>query len=191
MNGFPSVRPFWRIGHPVWMCGMRPFFLLAMASAIVLLGLWSPVLAAGLPPPAVAGGPLVWHAHELVFGFAMAAAAGFALTALPEFTGVPGVSRARLRGLVVLWLCGRAGFRASGLAGPAALWLGALGQVGLPLALAAVLTPALRSPSGRAHRAFGWSLLALAGAAAGFYVDALRAVPTRRFPSEACGSSGR
>ena len=166
---------------------MRPFFLLAMGSAIALLGLWSLVLAAGLPPPAVAGGPLVWHAHELVFGFAMAAVAGFALTALPEFTGVPGASRAQLRGLVALWLCGRAGFWASGFAGPAALWLGAAGQVGLPLALAAVLARALCSPAGRAHAAFGWTLLALAGAAAGFYVDALRGAPGLRWLHAALG----
>ena len=38
-----------RISHPVWICGMRPFFLLAMASAVLLLGLWSLALAAGWP----------------------------------------------------------------------------------------------------------------------------------------------
>ena len=50
--------------HPVWMCAMRPFFLLTMGSAVLLIALWSAVLALGLPPPSVAGGALVWHPHN-------------------------------------------------------------------------------------------------------------------------------
>lgn len=171
MNG--SRNP-WRSAHPVWMCGMRPFFLLAMLSALGLLGLWGLALGAGLPPPQVEGGPIVWHVHELVFGFAMAGVAGFALTALPEFTGAAGASRARLQALVLLWLMARAGFWASGWGGAAALWLAGAAQVALPLALLAVLAPALATPAGRRHWSFGWALLALAGMALGFYADALR-----------------
>ena len=29
--------------HPVWMCAMRPFFLLTMGSAVLLIALWSAV----------------------------------------------------------------------------------------------------------------------------------------------------
>ena len=50
---------------------MRPFFLLTMGSAVLLIALWSAVLALGLPPPPVAGGALVWHAHELLLGFGL------------------------------------------------------------------------------------------------------------------------
>lgn len=153
---------------------MRPFFLLAMVSALGLLGLWGLALGAGLPAPQVEGGPIVWHVHELVFGFAMAGVAGFALTALPEFTGDPGASRAQLRVLVLLWLAARAGFWASGWGGAAALWLAAAAQVALPLAVLVVLAPALRTAAGRRHWSFGWALLALAGVALGFYADALR-----------------
>ncbi|MBN9574201.1 NnrS family protein [Alicycliphilus denitrificans] len=170
-----------RRAHPVWMCGMRPFFLLAMVSALGLLGLWGLALGAGLPPPQVAGGPIVWHVHELVFGFAMAGVAGFALTALPEFTGEAGASRGQLRALVLLWLIARAGFWASGWAGAEALWLAGAAQVALPLAVAAVLARALRSPAGRAHASFGWALLALAGMALGFYADALGGAPGLRW----------
>ena len=67
---------------------MGPFFLLALVCAIPLVCWWGGVLAWGWPVPAVAGGAIVWHAHELVLGLAVAAVAGFALTALPEFTGV-------------------------------------------------------------------------------------------------------
>jgi len=170
-----------RPSHPVWMCGMRPFFLLAMVSAVGLLGLWSLALAAGLPPPVVAGGPLVWHAHELILGMGMAGVAGFALTALPEFTNVAGATRGQLRALVALWLCGRLGFWLSGWAGMPALALAAVGQVGLALLLVAVLWPAFASPDGRRHASFGWLALALAAASAGFYLDALRGVPGLRW----------
>lgn len=163
-----------RRAHPVWMCGMRPFFLLAMVSALGLLGLWGAVLGLGVAPPLVAGGPIVWHVHELVFGFAMAGVAGFALTALPEFTGERGASRVQLQGLVLLWLVARAGFWASGWGGAAALWLAAAAQVVLPLAVLVVLLPALRTATGRRHWSFAWALLALAGVALGFYADALR-----------------
>jgi len=173
--------------HPVWMCGMRPFFLFAMASAVALLGLWSAVLGAGLPPPPVAGGPVVWHVHELVFGFALAAVAGFALTAVPEFTGHPGATTAQLRALTALWVLGRLGFWASGTVGTPALWLAALAHLGLLLGLAAVLARPLWSPEGRRHAAFWWALLALAGAVAGFYADALRGLPGLRWLHAALG----
>lgn len=31
--------------------------------------------------------PLIWHVHEMVFGFAAATVAGFLLTAIPNWTG--------------------------------------------------------------------------------------------------------
>lgn len=160
---------------------MRPFFLLAMLSALLLLALWSLALAAGWPLPPSAGGALVWHAHELILGFAMAAVAGFVLTALPEFTDHPGPRPPLLQALVLLWLAGRMGLWASGWLGLAALGLAAIGQVGLPLLLLAQLWPALRSSAGQAHRAFGWLLLALAACSAGFYSDALRGAPSLRW----------
>jgi uncharacterized protein involved in response to NO len=72
--------------HPLWMCGFRSFFLAAVLAAPLLIGCWVAFLALGLPLPAVARRRLVWHAHELLFGFAFAAVAGFALTSIPEFT---------------------------------------------------------------------------------------------------------
>jgi len=177
----------WRTEHPVWMCGLRPFFLLAMASAVLLLGLWSAVLAAGLPPPPVAGGPVVWHVHELVFGFALAAVAGFALTAVPEFTGRAGATPAQLRALAALWVLGRIGFWGSGVGGAPALWLAALAHGALLLGLAAVLARPLWAPGGRRHVAFWWALLALAGAVAGFHADTLRGLPGLRWLYAALG----
>lgn len=169
--------------HPVWMCAMRPFFLLTMGAAVLLIALWSAVLALGLPPPPVAGGALVWHAHELLLGFGLAAVAGFVLTAVPEFTNTASASPRTARQLVLLWLLGRAGFWLSGavgVAGSPALALAALAHLGLLGGLLALLWPALRTVAGRRHHAFGWALAGLFVLVAGFYADALRgAYPMR------------
>jgi uncharacterized protein involved in response to NO len=160
--------------HPVWMCAMRPFFLLTMASAVLLIALWSAVLALGLPPPPVAGGALVWHAHELLLGFGLAAVAGFVLTAVPEFTATASASPRTARQLVLLWLLGRAGFWLSGVAGWPALAVAGAAQLALLGTLVALLWPALRTPAGQRHHAFGWALAGMALLVAGFYLDALR-----------------
>ncbi len=160
--------------HPLWTCAMRPFFLLVMGSAVLLIGLWSAVLALGLPPPPVAGGALVWHAHELLLGFGLAAVGGFVLTAVPEFTNTPGVSTRAARLLVALWLLGRAGFWLSGVAGLPALAVAGAAQLALLGTLIALLWPAFRTPAGERHRAFGWAILSLAVLVVGFYWDALR-----------------
>ena len=166
--------------HPVWMCAMRPFFLLTMASAVLLIALWSTVLTLGLPPPPVAGGALVWHAHELLLGFGLAAVAGFVLTAVPEFTATASASPRTARQLVALWLLGRAGFWLSGMAGWPALAVAGAAQLALLGTLIALLWPALRTPAGQRHHAFGWALAGMALLVAGFYLDALRgAYPMR------------
>ena len=171
---------WYKLAHPLWMCAMRPFFLLTMVSAVLLIALWSAVLALGLPPPPVAGGALVWHAHELLLGFGLAAVAGFVLTAVPEFTETASASPRTARRLVQLWLLGRAGFWLSGVTGSPALALAALAHLGLLGGLLALLWPALRTAAGRRHHAFGWALAGLFVLVAGFYVDALRgAYPMR------------
>ena len=70
-----SVR-FWQLAHPLWLCPFRPMFALAMLSGWGLMAAWGAFLFWGWPLPAVAGGPFVWHAHELLLGFTLAAAAG-------------------------------------------------------------------------------------------------------------------
>ena len=165
---------WWALEHPLWMCAMRPFFVLTMGSAVLLVALWSAVLALGLPPPRVAGGALVWHAHELLLGFGLAAVAGFVLTAVPEFTATASASPRTGRLLVLLWLLGRLGVWLSGAAGLPALALAALAHLGLIGGLLILLLPALRTVAGRRQHAFGWALAALFLLAAGFYVDALR-----------------
>ncbi len=156
---------------PLFMCGFRPFFLATAAYAVLVLLAWLGFLGAGLVLPAVPGGPLVWHAHELMFGFGFAALAGFLLTAVPEFTATPAFARRVATGLALAWLAARLAFWASAVIGalPAALL-----NTGFAAALLALLGPRLLRDRERRHLGFLWGLVAMAVAVAGFYVDLLR-----------------
>jgi len=159
--------------HPVWLCGFRPFFLAAALGAPLFIGLWVAFLVFGLPLPAVAGGPFVWHAHELVFGVGLAAVAGFALTAIPEFTVTPAFGQAATRRLAGLWLAGRLAFWSSGLIGAPAIAVSAAAHLGLLGGLAWLLAPRLWRDPERRHLAFLWALAAFGACVAGFHADAL------------------
>src|SRR3954463_13264413 len=71
--------------------GFRPFFLTAGLWAMVSLALWLAMLILGFSIPSRFD-PLAWHIHEMLFGFVMAAIAGFLLTAIPNWTGRPPVA---------------------------------------------------------------------------------------------------
>lgn len=169
-RGLPSLAS---IEHPVWMCAMRPFFVLTAGSGLVLMLAWLLYLSLGGPLPASAGGPYAWHAHELLFGFALASVAGFMLTAVPEFTSSADFSPTLVRGLVALWLAARLAFWASGLGGAPLVLLSGLLHLGLIAALAALLAPRLWHDPRRAHLSFLWTLLALGLCAAGFHAELL------------------
>jgi uncharacterized protein involved in response to NO len=66
---------------------------------------------------------MAWHAHEMVFGFGLAAVAGFLLTAIPNWTGRPPLRGAALAALAALWIAGRVALLVSYAIGavPAAL----------------------------------------------------------------------
>lgn len=87
--------------------GFRPFFLLAGVGAIVLMGIWLHSWPGGVAGAGAYYGPVVWHAHEMLFGYAAAVVAGFLLTAVPNWTGQPTPSGWPLGALAGLWLAGR------------------------------------------------------------------------------------
>ena len=88
---------------PLFSYAFRPLFLLNGIFAVLVMLAWVLNLhgAAGLSFT-----PL-WHAHEMLVGFAMATVAGFTLTAVAQWTGRPAVSGAPLAWLVFFWLVGR------------------------------------------------------------------------------------
>jgi len=160
--------------HPLWMCGLRPFFLFAALSAVLLMLPWLGFLGHGLPLPAVPGGPFVWHGHELLFGFALAAMAGFLLTVVPEFAGGDEFTPTQVRRLAALWLLGRVAFWSSGVLGAGALAVSATAHLALLGGLAWLAAPRLWRDPRRKHLAFLWALAGLAVCIAGFYADALQ-----------------
>lgn len=105
-----------RSGPPLLSYGFRPFFLLAGIFALVAMIGWIGALALGWE---IGGryGALNWHAHEMLFGYASAALAGFMLTAIPNWTGRLPVSGLPLLVLMLVWLSGRAAMAAPDLVG--------------------------------------------------------------------------
>jgi len=94
------------LAAPVLSYGFRTFFLLASAWGMLAVALWVVMLATGWSLP-LAMPDVVWHGHEMLFGFAGAGIAGFLLTAVPSWTGRPPVSGGRLLLLAILWGVGR------------------------------------------------------------------------------------
>lgn len=176
-----------KLDHPLWMCGLRPFFLFAALSAPAAMLAWVLFLAFGMPLPAVPGGPFVWHAHELIFGFAFAAMAGFLLTVVPEFAGGPDFSARPVRRLALLWLLGRMAFWSSGLLGDVALAVAGLAHLALLGGLVWLAAPRLWRDPERRHLAFLWALAGFVACVAGFYFDALRGEYPARWLHAALG----
>lgn len=106
--------------HALFSYGFRPFFLAAGTYALFVMGFWITWLSMQMPGWAMFGNsPFAWHAHEMIFGFATAAVAGFLLTAVPNWTGALPLSGPPLILLFVAWLLGRVAMFATGLLGPA------------------------------------------------------------------------
>lgn len=89
MNPISTV-PF--LEHP-----FHPFFLLGAAFAAASVVAWAGMLgqqwsfATAMPP-------LLWHGHEMLFGFGAAIVVGFVLTAAQNWTGIRPLSPAALAG---------------------------------------------------------------------------------------------
>jgi uncharacterized protein involved in response to NO len=119
-TGIPRYRP---TAAPVlFRQGFRPFFLGAAVWAVTSLVLWVLVLAGQINLPS-GFDPVAWHTHEMLYGFAVAAMAGFLLTAIPNWTGRFPLQGAPLVVLFLAWCAGRAAMIASDVVGavPAAL----------------------------------------------------------------------
>ena len=89
----------------LWELGFRPFFLFASLFAVASVGLWTAQLSGWFPGAYLRSS--IWHGHEMLFGYALAVVAGFLLTAVRNWTGMPTAQGAPLMALVALWIAGR------------------------------------------------------------------------------------
>ena len=89
-------------GSALLALGFRPFYLLAGAYAALAVPLWGLQYAGWL-----SGANVLWHAHEMLFGYAFAVIAGFLLTAVRAWTARPTPSGAPLAAIAGLWLAAR------------------------------------------------------------------------------------
>ena len=91
---------------PIWQLAFRAGFLAAAAFAVLAMGRW---LSWMLWPQTWHGyiPPNWWHAHEMIFGFALPVVAGFLLTAVATWTSLPATRGWRLQLLFGMWLVAR------------------------------------------------------------------------------------
>lgn len=124
-----------RIRVPVlFSYAFRPMFLAAGGWAIVAVVLWLAMFFGYVDLP-TRFDPMVWHIHEMLFGFVMAAVAGFLLTAISNWTGRPPVRGLPLAALAGLWLLGRI---ACLISADLPAWLAVAADLSFPVALLAV-----------------------------------------------------
>ncbi len=154
---------------PLLVSGFRPFYLLG--------AIYAPWMALG-GIGAFAGwvdlggslGPVLWHGHELLFGFATAIVVGTLLTALPSWTGINEVRGVALAGLVAAWLLGRVAFLAAPWLPPLAV--AAADLLLWPLLLVLLTPPLWRLPN-RLYRLLPPILLSMAASNLVYHVAVL------------------
>ncbi len=150
------VAPPAAAGWALWQLGFRPFYLLAGAFAALSGGLWALQFSGGLPRPYLPGA--IWHAHEMLFGYALAVVVGFLFTAGRNWSGRPTPTGPTLAALALLWLAGRV------LVLTPFAWTAAVVNAAFPLAAATALAgPLVRARNRRSYFLVG--LLALLGLA--------------------------
>jgi len=96
--------------HPILNLAFRSSFLLAAIGTVVAIVAWLGFLNGWTIPSNTAISPMVWHLHEMFYGFGVLVATGFVLTAVQTWTGVPSIKGAPLAVLVGLWLVARTCF---------------------------------------------------------------------------------
>ena len=94
-------------GHwPLFRLGFRPFYGGAAVFAVLAIPYWVAGWLGWVGLPSTMP-PLLWHAHEMLFGFAVAVIVGFLLTAGQAWTGLSTPRGASLAALAGLWLSAR------------------------------------------------------------------------------------
>ncbi|MGD8477263.1 MAG: NnrS family protein [Burkholderiales bacterium] len=90
----------------LWNLGFRPFYLLAGLFATLSIPLWAAQYAGWLGARTIVAGPL-WHAHEMLFGYAFAVIVGFLFTAARNWTNQQTPTGVILVAIAALWVAAR------------------------------------------------------------------------------------
>lgn len=132
--------------HPFFGRGFRPFFMLAAGYSLFGLVAWLGIQLELWGPFEAISDPVLWHAHEMIYGFVMAVVAGFLLTAVANWTGGAPVRQLQLAALCILWLAGRVAVHLNGLP----LWLmGLVDNAFIPVLAISLSLPLLKSKNVR------------------------------------------
>ena len=132
---------------PLLSYAFRPFFLAMAIFAVLSMLVWVFAMH-GRGPDFLPINTVYWHSHEMLIGFAMAAVAGFTLTAVSTWTGRRPISGAWLLALVLAWLAGRVAMVFGGVL--PAVWVAAIDML-FPLLLAVAMAIEVVLAGNRRH----------------------------------------
>jgi uncharacterized protein involved in response to NO len=126
--------PRWRCA--LWNLGFRPFYLCAGIFSAFAIAWWVMQFTGGIQ-----GGDYLrdslWHAHEMIFGYAFAVVVGFLFTAVRSWSGRPTPRGRHLALIVALWLAARvllvSGFSVAAAAADVAFAVAAAWGIAVPL----------------------------------------------------------
>lgn len=144
----------------------RAFFTLMTAQAVLSMAYWILAWSGLFPMPVITANPLLWHGHEMLFGFSAAAIAGFLLTAVASWTGRPLLAGTVLQILCGLWLLARLCWC---WPSPAALLCAAAFDMAFGLMLTVVFAGEIIAAKNRRNAKIAAVLLVYIGINAGFY----------------------
>jgi uncharacterized protein involved in response to NO len=138
----PSGRRAGPSKFALWQLGFRPFYLLAGIFAALSIAIWAAQYG-GWSTTSYFPSSL-WHAHEMLYGFALAVITGFLFTAVRNWTNRPTPTGGWLMAIAALWVAGRI------LILTPFAWPSALVNAAFPLAVAAGIgIPLFRSRNRR------------------------------------------
>ena len=86
----------------------RPFFLGAAAFSIIATVIWMAAYTFGWETRPYGLPAMIWHGHEMIYGYGIAVIAGFLLTAIKNWTGIQTLKGLPLLLLFLLWAMVRA-----------------------------------------------------------------------------------
>jgi len=87
--------------------GFRPFFLAAALFSVIAMSIWMMQLTFSIKILPSGITPMFWHAHEMIYGYALAVVAGFLLTAVRNWTRIQTIHGLPLQLLLLFWVLAR------------------------------------------------------------------------------------